>query len=142
MTVRASLAAPLLLAGLAAPVVAATPTCHVSYGGETRHIEAMATPDPYSVPVIEIGDFFLFRIVYRTEPADLAGIKLYTYASLDSGPSLIHQASHRLPLRSTPPADAPATTAEHGFTGLHFVYEPRRDGELKYWCEMTTGISK
>ena len=67
------------------------------------------------------------RVVFRQEPADLAGIKLYTYADRDEGPVIIHQATYPYP----PPA-----AAVNGFSGLNFVYEPVRDGELKYWCEL------
>ena len=113
-----------LLATLALPVQAASVACHVTYGGETRVISAAPTSDPYSVAPVAIGSFFLFCIVFRQQPADLASIKLYTYADHDSGPTLIHQATHPYP----PPASA--------FSGRHAVYEPLRDGELQYWCEL------
>jgi hypothetical protein len=116
-----------LLAALALPAEAASVACHVTYGGETRVIAAQATSAPYTVAPVAIGSYFLFRIVFREHPADLAGIKLYTYADRDTGPTIIHQASHGYP--------PPAGTA-NGFSGLNFVYEPVRDGELRYWCEL------
>ena len=119
------LAAALLLA-LALPARAASVACHVTYGGETRVISAAPTSDPYSVAPVAIGSYFLFRIVFRQQPADLAAIKLYTYADRDSGPTIIHQVTYPYP----PPSGA------FGFTGRHFVYEPARDGELQYWCAL------
>ena len=116
-----------LLAALALPAHAASVACHLTYGGETRIVEATPTADPYTAPTVSIGSYFRLRIVFRTQPADLAGIKLYAYADRDEGPSLIHQATYPYP---PPPA------AVHGFSGLNFVYEPLRDGELQYWCEL------
>ena len=111
----------------AMPTQATSVACHVTYGGETRTISAAATTQPLAVAPVSIGSYFLFRIVFRQEPADLAGIKLYTYADRDDAPTIIHQVTHTYP---------PVPAAVHGFTGLNFVYEPVRDGELQYWCEL------
>lgn len=116
-----------LLAALALPAHAASVACHLTYGGETRVVEAAPTADPYTAPVVAIGAYFRFRIVFRNQPADLASVKLYAYADRDAGPSLIHQAIYPYP---------PPSAAVNGFTGLNFVYEPLRDGELQYWCEL------
>ncbi len=123
----ASVAAALVVAALALPVHAATVACHLTYGGETRIVEAAPVADPYTVPTVSIGSYFLFRIVFRDQPADLAGIKLTIWADRDEGPTIIHQATYSYPPRSAP---------VHGFSGLNFVYEPVRDGELQYWCEL------
>ncbi|WP_226416137.1 hypothetical protein [Dechloromonas denitrificans] len=127
------------LGGLIAVCIAATAqaqsvVCHLSYGGETQVVEARPSTDPYSVAPVAVGSYFLFRIVFRQEPADLAGIKLYAYADRDAGPVLIHQASYRYPLAAALP--------DYGFSGLHFVYEPVRDGELQYWCELKDAAAK
>lgn len=116
-----------LLAALALPAHAASVACHLTYGGETRVVEAAPTADPYTAPAVAIGAYFRFRIVFRNQPADLASVKLYAYADRDAGPSLIHQAIYPYP---------PPSAAVNGFTGLNFVYEPLRDGELQYWCEL------
>ncbi len=116
-----------LLAALALPAHAASVACHLTYGGETRVVEAAPTADPYTAPAVAIGAYFRFRIVFRNQPADLASVKLYAYADRDAGPAIIHQATWPYP---PPPA------AVNGFTGLNFVYEPVRDGELQYWCEL------
>jgi len=127
---RAALFAGLLLA---LPASAASVLCHVTYGGTTQTLSAQPSAAPYAEPATQIGSFFRFRIVVRDEPVELASIKLYTYADLDSGPGLIHQASH-----AYPPVNLPA----YGFSGLNYVYEPLRDGELQYWCEFQPGAAK
>jgi len=121
-----------LLAGLCTlpSAQAESVACHLTYGGETRLIETQPTTSPYSAPATAIGSYFLFRVVFRQQPADLAGIKIYTYANHDSGPALIHQTSHAWPVHNTP---------GEGFTGQQAVHEPLRDGELQYWCEIQAG---
>lgn len=123
------LAAALIASTAQAQIVA----CHLSYGGQTQTIEARPTTDPYTVAPMAIGSYFLFRIVFRQEPTDLAGIKLYTYADRDTGPAILHQASYAWPA---------ANAAVYGFSGLNFVYEPVRDGELQYWCEIKGEAAK
>lgn len=121
----------LLAALLATPLARAEYiACHLTYGGETRLVEIPPATSPYTATATGIGSYFLFRVVFRQQPADLAGIKIYTYANHDSGPALIHQASHPYPLRNA---------SSHGFTGQQAVYEPLRDGELQYWCELKAG---
>ena len=122
------LAATLLFA---APVHAETLLCHVTYGGETQDLEARPVSSPYTVPVQPIGSYFLFRIVFQKEPADLAAIKLYVFADRDSGPLPIQQATHPYPPLA-------GKGAGFGFTGLNQVYEPIRDGELQYWCALSS----
>lgn len=100
--------------------------CHVTYGGATQQIEARPVASPYKVPVVEIGSYFLFRIVLQTAPRELAAAKIYTYADQEDSPVIIHQASHPWPV---------VNRAQYGFTGLQRVYESMRDGELEYWCE-------
>jgi hypothetical protein len=102
-------------------------TCHVTYGGETQTLTSVPGDNSYTAPDIEIGSYYLFRIVVRNAPSDLASVKLYTYANLPSGRSLVHQATHPWPLDNTSP---------YGFTGQHFIYEPRYGAELQYWCEV------
>jgi len=122
-----------LLATISLSAQAETVACHLTYGGETRLVEAGPTNAPYTVAPVSLGSYFLFRIVFRQAPADLAGIKLYTYADRDSGPVIIHQANFPYPVKSA---------AVNGFTGLNLVYEPVRDGELQYWCEIKSEAAK
>lgn len=114
---------------LVPPAAAETLVCHVSYGGETRAIEARPVDSPYTVPVQEIGSYFLVRMVFQKEPRDLAAIRVYVFANPNGSAVPIHQATHPYP----PP---PATRPGYGFTGHNRVYEPIRDGELEYWCEL------
>ena len=103
--------------------------CHYTYGGESKTLAALAVASPYAVKAIDIGSFFHFRVVFQNQPADIASIKVYTYADRGDGPLLIHQAA--FPYPPTTRAGAP-----YGFSGLHSIYEPVRDGELQYWCEL------
>lgn len=121
-----------LLILLASPVAGAEKVvCHYTYGGETRLLEALPVKSPYAVTGIRVGSYFQFRLVFQSEPAELASIKVYTYVDRDEGSTLIHQASFPYP-----PTNGAA--APYGFSGLHFVYEPVRDSELQYWCRMET----
>ena len=104
--------------------------CYVSYAGNTQVLEANPTQDPYQIDSTAIGSYFLFRIVFEVAPKALAAIKLYTYAHRDRGATPIHQAMHPYPLKQP--------QGQYGFTGLQTVYEPVRDGELQYWCELST----
>jgi len=121
----ALIALPALASARPAPQV----LCHVTYGGETQILRASPVASPYAVAPVAIGSYFLFRIVVQTEPAALAAVKLYTYADREGGPVPIHQQAVAWP----PPRLRPG--APGGFTGLQWVYEPVRDGELQYWCE-------
>lgn len=107
--------------------------CHVTYGGTTTIVEAAPTASPYTVAPIEFGSYLLFRIVFRTEPADLASIKLYAYADHEDGRPIIQQATYAYP---------PTAQRSHGFTGQQRLYEPRRGGELDYWCELRKAATK
>ena len=115
--------------------VAARPLalCHVTYGGETVHHPVAAVEDPHRVPTVAVGSYFLVRFVLQTRreaPApDLAAFKAYVYADRGDAPVLIHQLDV-----AWPPTPA-AAGRPGGYTGLHRVYEPVRDGELQYWCE-------
>ena len=122
------LAAALLAVFAALPAAAEQVLCHYTYGGETKTLAAAPVASPYAVKAIDIGSFFHFRVVFQQQPADLALIKVYTYADRDDGPLLIHQATFPYP--------PPHRGAHYGFSGLHSVHEPVRDGELQYWCEL------
>lgn len=102
--------------------------CHVAYGGETRIVRTDGTRHALDVPPTPIGSYFLFRPVVEVSPAGQPRVQIHTYADSDGGPVPIHQATH----------DAPRPTGRRipGFTGLQRVYEPVRDGELAYWCEV------
>lgn len=130
MTRFLALRRPLLLLAVFACAdarAAMTLTCHYTYGGETHTLSAAATQDPYRVPAVTIGSYFLIRPVLEAGTA----AKIYTYANRDEGPVPIHVAEFPLPLASRQQAP--------GFTGYQTVYEPVRDGELQYWCAAMPG---
>ena len=118
-----------VLALMASTVVHAEQVvCHYTYGGITQQLAAKPVSSPYAVKAIEVGSYFRFRVVFQNSPVDIASVKVYTYSDRDEGPVLIHQATFPYP-------PAASDAAPYGFSGLHFVYEPIRDGELQYWCQ-------
>jgi hypothetical protein len=127
-----AIAAAALLASSASASVADKVECYYTYGGETKTLTAFPVSSPYNVGDIAVGSYFRFRLVFQDQPAESAAIKVYTYADRDEGPVLIHQASFPYP-------PAKGAASRYGFSGLHFVYEPVRDGELQYWCRMESG---
>jgi len=107
-----------------AVVQAETVACHLTYGGETRTVEVGPAASPYTLPVVQVGSYFIFKLVFEEHVA----IKTYVYADRDAGPQPLHQATYAYPV---------VKQGRFGFTGLHFVYEPVRDGELEYWCDIS-----
>lgn len=128
----AALVSSLLFATVAA-AHAETVACHLTYGGETQTIESAPSASPYGGVPTAIGSFFLFRIVFVPEPADLARINLYIHADLGEAPIPLQHASHPYPVRNQ---------ARYGFTGLQRIYEPKRESELIYWCELREGAPR
>lgn len=124
---NAALAAAALVFALAPVAQAQTVACHLTYGGETRVVEAPPGNSPYTGEPTVIGSFFLFRIVFVREPADLARINLYTHADLGEAPIPIQHAGYPYPV---------GNQGRYGFTGLQRIYEPKRESELQYWCEL------
>jgi len=106
--------------------------CHYEYGGEPKLLVARPVASPYTVPTIEVGSHLKFRVVFQTEPRDLASVKVYAYAAeKDGGATLVHQATWPYPLPKTVGAKP-----RYGFTGLHSAFEPALGAELQYWCEL------
>lgn len=101
--------------------------CIYNYGGAEGEIVARATTSPYTAPRSKLSNYFSFRIVFQTEPVDLAAINLYTYDERDNGPALVHQARYPYP-------PAQHANSPYGFTGLNFVYAAPSESELQYWC--------
>lgn len=100
--------------------------CHIIYGGENFTVTARPTGDPYAVRGEKIGRYFEVRVSYVTEPADLAALSIYVYATSTGESVLIHQAKYL--------ADVQNAAGPWGFTGFHYVYEPSKSSELQYWC--------
>ena len=107
---------------------AQTVQCHVNYGGEDRVLVSPPTASPLDTPGVEVGSYFLLRLVNTLSARHEPAFKVYVYAAHDSGPAPIHAASHN-------PALIRQGRGHGGFTGVQRVYEPVRDGELTYWCE-------
>ena len=84
------------------PLQAEQVVCHYTYGGETRQLVAPPVASPYAVKSIEVGSYFHFRVVFQKQPADLASIKVDTYADRDEGLVPVHQATYPYP----PPSGA------------------------------------
>jgi len=103
--------------------------CHYTYGGAENDLVVIPTVSPYTVEPIAVGSYFQFKVVFQKFPSDLATIKIYVYADRDPVPVPLHQASYAYPPRVQ-------RGSGYGFTGKNWVYEPVRDGEMKYWCEM------
>ena len=111
----------------AAPALGDTVTCHIIYGGENFTVSAQPTVDPYTVRGEKIGRYFEVKVSYVTEPADLAALSIYVYATASGESVLIHQARY--------PAGIGNAPGPWGFTGFHYVYEPSKSSEIQYWCE-------
>lgn len=126
---RRIIAATAVALALSASALARADTvaCHLTYGGETQVIESTPLGSPYTGTPTAIGSFFLFRIVFVREPADLARINLYTHADLGEAPIPLQHASYSYPV---------SNPGRYGFTGLQRIYEPKRESELQYWCEI------
>ena len=61
-------------------------------------------------------------------PADVAGVRVYTYHLASDAPVLIHEAKF---------AAASANHDRYGFTGKQLLYDPR-GREFEYFCEWMT----
>jgi hypothetical protein len=83
------------------------------------------THDAYRVRAKNVQDRFDFKVVYVDAPADVAGVRVYTFHLNSDAPVLIHEAKFA------------ATSENHdryGFTGKQLVYDPR-GREFEYFCE-------
>ena len=113
----------------AGSALADTATCHIIYGGENFTVAAQPSADPYKVKGEKIGRYFEVNVSYVTEPADVAALSIYVYATSSGESVLIHQAKYAADVRNAP--------GRWGFTGFHYVYEPSKSSEIQYWCEKT-----
>jgi hypothetical protein len=109
----------------AAPAV----VCHLTYGGEDTVLRIAPDQPPYTAEPAAVGSYFLFKVLYQSQPADIAGVHIYVYGDREPVPVPIQQVSYAYPLREQ-------ARRGYGFTGRQRVYEPIRDGELEYWCEL------
>ncbi len=119
------LALTLLCCSCATTIAQRPLQCTYVYGGEEKVVRIPPTTDPYSVPLVELGDRLAWKAVYVAAPEELAVVSLYTYFLSEQGPVLIHQVKYRPPFPKT---------GSKGFTGVQAIYEPRNSSELQYWC--------
>ncbi len=73
----AALLAFALLGPLACGRKPSTVVCHVTYGGEVRHLEFPATDSPYTVKAIDVAGRFGFKAIYVREPWRAVSINVY-----------------------------------------------------------------
>jgi hypothetical protein len=106
--------------------------CTYSASGDTRTIVVTPTSDPYGVAPVEAGERFALKVVYVTEPADVAGVRIYAYEVEAGGPVLLHEGKYPLPVAG---GSAPGRVE---FTGREFVYEHELGRELAYSCAWIT----
>ncbi|MBS0346107.1 MAG: hypothetical protein JSR69_06545 [Proteobacteria bacterium] len=105
--------------------------CHTDYDGEARRIVVAPVDSPYTLAPQPIYDDFQLRVILRDKPADLAGVRIQVFWNRKDEPVMIQEARYPWPPRSV--------GQRYGFTGLQRIYEPYRDGELSYWCEVVKG---
>lgn len=103
--------------------------CHTEYGGTTQKVSFKAVSTFYTVAPRPIDDDFLLRVVLRDKPADLAGVRVQVFWNRKEEPVMIQEAHYPWPPQPV--------GHRYGFTGRQRIYEPYRDGELSYWCEVT-----
>jgi len=103
--------------------------CHVTYGGEARHLQFPATDSPYTVKAIDVAGRFAFKAIYVREPWRAASINVYAYQCASSGDRLLQEGKYAPPFSS-------ANAARYGFTGRQLVYSADQR-ELEYWCELS-----
>lgn len=118
-----------LLLGPLAPVFASSRiVCHTNYDGEARRIAIAPVDSPYTLAPQPIYDDFQLRVILRDQPTDLAGVRIQVFWNRRDEPVMIQEARYPWPPRPV--------GRRYGFTGLQRIYEPYRDGELSYWCEV------
>jgi hypothetical protein len=102
-----------------------TLVCTYTYGGESKRLTVPPTQDPYGVRAESVQDRFDFKVVYVDAPADVAGVRIYTYHLGPDAPLLLHEAKY---------AASHENQGRYGFTGKQLVYDPR-GREFEYYCE-------
>ena len=118
----------LLFAWLLAPgwacsnAIAGTVLCDVDYGGVRQQLVVKPAADPYALPTMPFGSHFRLRVLLVETPADLARIRIDTFAEGDKHMTPLHVGTWPLP------------KVAGDFTGQQRIYEPLRDGELLYRC--------
>lgn len=113
---------------LASPLL----SCTIDQGGSTQILEFRPTSDPYIAKAFDINDQFRFKVVVIGNSQHIDYIKIYVYDFPSRQPVLLHEVKYPNPL-------AQPNTPQTPFTGIHYVYSPRLERELKYQCSLQKG---
>lgn len=119
-----------LLFGVLCPLYASPLLrCQIDQGGSTQILDFPPVSDPYPVKAIDINGRFRFKAVMIGDAQQIEYINVYVYSQSRRQPMLLHQAKYLAPLISTDPSFA-------ALTGIHYVYSPQLERELKYGCAL------
>ncbi len=104
--------------------------CDVSYAGTTYKLKATPTQDPYSVPTVDIGGRFFFKMVLTETNSKLEHVLIYAYLDQQPRPVLLQQAKYAGPFPNSP--------KPYALTGEQRVYGGPVERELIYSCWLST----
>lgn len=104
--------------------------CDVSYAGTTYKLKATPTQDPYSVPSIDIGGRFFFKMVLTETNSKLEHVLIYAYLDQQPRPTLLQQVKYAGPFPNSP--------KPYALTGEQRVYGGPVERELIYSCWLST----
>ncbi len=104
--------------------------CDVSYAGTTYKLKATPTQDPYSVPSIDIGGRFFFKMVLTETNSKLEHVLIYAYLDQQPRPTLLQQVKYAGPFINSP--------KPYALTGEQRVYGGPVERELFYSCWLST----
>lgn len=130
-TVTAVVAAA-AIANAGSAVAAPLLRCQIEQGGSTQVLEFAPVGDPYGVAAIDIRGRFRFKAVVIGDAQHVEYIKLYTYTQRRRQPVLLHMAHY-----TAPKVEQGASYA--ALTGIHYVYSPELERELRYGCALVEG---
>ncbi len=138
MSLKKALAESILKIGMFLPVAClAFPSmaghllqCDVSYAGTTYKLKATPTKDPYSVPTVDIGGRFFFKMVLTEANSKLEHVLIYAYFDQQPRPILLQQAKYSGPFPNSP--------QPYALTGEQRVYGGPVERELIYSCWLST----
>jgi hypothetical protein len=104
--------------------------CDVSYAGTTYKLKATPTQDPYSVPTVDIGGRFFFKMVLTETNSKLEHVLIYAYLDQQPRPTLLQHVKYAGPFPNAP--------KPYALTGEQRVYGGPVERELIYSCWLST----
>lgn len=129
---------PLSALCLAAPATAANalPTlrCQLESDNTPLTLDAVPTPDPYTVKPVTLNDRFRFKAVVVADETGQAidHVKLYTQEVDEAGRLVLHQASYTREMVA-------ASFAQPSLTGVQWVYARRMERQFQFECHWIGG---